>query len=517
MTGSSFHFLRGIRLTFSVLTFCSLTITLWAQTPPDSAPDRELQKLVERAEGTRLAVQTVQVAGKEFLNRDYAITEVPRELLGKSRYAFEGGNGERIVIRFRQPAVMFAVFEFNDTGKWSFADGKSPQEHGWHVWRAEAYSGSSNPVQNGQPHRVPIWFQEFRSGEELSHLPGWWLCLGIVDLETASRLQGFQAGLFTAQRPIVPVYSHALEMGRIRSLNVPVFNTRDDIRHWQDQQRKLFLQRMVYPYQGNITITANEVIQRKQYNQQEFCVSLNGDQLFRYFRLEPHSDARHFPTMICFMGHGRISQMLDEEQSYQHACAASFAKSGYLVYVMENIGMGPGPDIHRDLDQVLRLEGYGWYSLLFAHQRILFDKVFSDPMVEASHVGVTGVSTGGFLALSAAAMEDRIAAASVQGIFGSMRVSFIQDRKNHCLCGAIPNLLPEFDLPELALLVAPRPLQFINGSQDGFPPAEAERCLKLIAPIYRQSEGDTPRFDVPIGGHAYYFEPALEFFQQALK
>jgi S-formylglutathione hydrolase FrmB len=184
---------------------------------------------------------------------------------------------------------------------------------------------------------------------------------------------------------------------------------------------------------------------------------------------------------------------------------------------MENIGMESGTDTHLDLDRLHRLEGYGWYSLLFAHQRMLLNRVFSDPEVDSKQVAVTGVSTGGLLALSAAAMEPRVAAASVQGIFGSMRVSFIRDRNQHCSCGAIFGLLPGFDLPELALLVAPRPLHVSNGATDGFTPQEAERCLRLIEPTYQQAGGQAPQFTISPGGHEFTFEPALKFFQFHLR
>lgn len=248
-------------------------------------------------------------------------------------------------------------------------------------------------------------------------------------------------------------------------------------------------------------------------------LEIDGERLFRYFKLIPNDLAAQEPraSIVCFMGHGKVKQILEETDSYQHACAAEFARAGYVVFAMENIGMEPGADTHHDLDRTLRLEGRGWYSLLFAHQRIVLDRVFTDPAVDQENVGVAGVSTGGLLALSAAAMEPRIRAASVQGIFGSMRVSFIRDRNRHCGCGAIPRLLPEFDLPELALLVAPRALHISNGQTDGFPPAEAERCLRLIEPIYKRAGGQTPHFTTPPGGHAFAIEPSLKFFASQLR
>ena len=129
---------------------------------------------------------------------------------------------------------------------------------------------------------------------------------------------------------------------------------------------------------------------------------------------------------------------------------------------------------------------------------------------------MTGVSTGGLLALSAIAMDARVATASVQGIFGSMRVSFIQDRDHHCACGAIPGLLPDFDLPEMALLAAPRPLHISNAAQDGFRPSEAKRNVERITPHYLAAGGKEPIFTTPPGGHEYAFDPALEFFEATI-
>jgi len=508
---------RFLLLMFSIAT--SMFISPAMAQKPDLIPADQLKELVERTSGADVVVDTSRVGGKSFLNRHYEIMELPEELHGVPRYAFNGGEGERLTIRFRQSAVVFAVFEYNDTGNWSFPGGLPPSRYGWNIWRAEAYRGSSNPEKNNRPHRASVWFQEFKAGQELSQLPGWWVCAGIVNLETARKFHGFRPGLIAPSRPVLQMYSHALNAQRLHPLHVPAFDSQEAIRSWQESQRTLFIQRLVYPYQEPVSVTACDTIDRVGYREQEFRVEFNGSQLFRYFRLEPGtgSPSSALPAIVCFMGHGKVKQILDEQESYQKGCASNFARKGYLVYVMENIGMEPGTDTHHDLDRVLRLEGYGWYSLLFAHQRILLDQVFSDPMVDPRRVGVTGVSTGGLLALSAAAVEPRIAAASVQGIFGSMRVSFIKDRNGHCGCGAIPNLLPEFDLPELALLVAPRPIQFSNGSKDGFSPQEADRCRQLITPVYLQAGGKTPQLVVPEGGHAYAFEPALEFFGATLK
>lgn len=479
--------------------------------------EKELGALIEKIEGARTTISESDVGAQTFLNRDYQMLELPRELVGLPRISFDGGSGGRVRLIFKQPTVIFAAFEYNDTGSWSFEDNRSPGEHGWHPWRADAYRGSSNPKKkDGSPRRASVWFREFKAGQTLSGLPAWWVCLGVTDLANARRIDGFKEGLATNMPPAPRIHSHPATAARTRDLNIPALDSAAAIQRWQAERRKAFVRRMLFPYDGEVEINDGESVENDGVVRRDIEVTLDGARLFRYFRLAPAGSARKRPAIVCFMGHGKVKQILDEPESYQHACASEFAKAGYLVFAMENIGMEPGKDTHLDLDQALRLEGRGWYSLLFAHQRILLDRVLADPGVDPKRVGVAGVSTGGLLALTAAAMEPRIAAASVQGIFGSMRVSFIRDRNSHCKCGAIPGLLPDFDLPELALMVAPRPLHISNGERDGFSPAEAERCLDLIEPIYLKAGGGKPRVDIPPGGHAFALMPALEFFEETL-
>lgn len=472
----------------------------------DSLTQIAAEALIEAPAGTQLEAGVSRVGTKTFLNRDYHMTDLPAELAGKFRYAFKGGSGDQVRIRFRQPAVIFAAFEYNRTGAWSFADGRPPDEFGWHLWRPDGYAGTSNKG------RTTIWFREYRAGQELANLPAWWLCLAIVDPLTAGRMEGFRAGLVSETPQIAPLHSHVEAAADPQPLSAPPAASVKTFQAWQEDRRARFVEQMLYPYEGRVEIAPGRETQHPGHRRREFQVTLDGRRLFRFFRLQPETAPR--AAIVCFMGHGKVSQILDEPDSYQHACATRFADAGHLVFAMENIGMEPGTDTHLDLDQSLRLDGHGWYGLLFAHQRILLDHVFADPQVPTDRVAVAGVSTGGLLALSAAAMEPRIAAASVQGIFGSMRVSFIRDRRRHCKCGAIPRLLPDFDLPELALLIAPRALHIANGRTDGFSPEEAGRCVDLVTPWFKSAGGNPPRFTISPGGHEFAFDTAQSFFTE---
>jgi glycerophosphoryl diester phosphodiesterase len=459
---------------------------------------------------------------RTFLNRDYEMMALPQPLVNAPRIIFNGGAGDQIKWKFTTPTVIFAAFQYNDSGAWSFRDGHQPGDFGWQRLAPNAYQGSSNAELGGKSQQADIYYCEFTSDQTLQNLPSWWVCLGVLGLHDAQQIKGFKLG---KSSPIyiktISDFSYEQWSSQRRPLAVPTFKSFDQWAAWQEQLRKSFRQDLVFPYSKKLSITPRGPAEQfDKYSQQEFTVSQGDQRLFRFFQLQPNdqptASIKRKPTIVCFMGHGKVAQILNELNSYQHACARQFVEQGYQVFALENVGMEPPSDRHHELDRLLRLDGYSWYSLLFAHQQILLDYVFEQPRTDVKRVGVTGVSTGGLLALSAAAMDTRIAATSVQGIFGSMRVSFIQDRQRHCGCGAIPNLLPAYDLPELALLVTPRALHVSNAKNDGFSPDEAQRCLKIITPLYRQAGGEQPQFSVPAGSHEFAFSAALQFFQDTI-
>ena len=478
-----------------------------------------LDALVESVTGTRTVKGFSAPGAKTFLNRDYKMQKLPEEFHGQPRYLFDGGSGDRVVIRFKQPAVVFAAFHYNDSGAWSFPDDHSPEDYGWHLFRKNAYRGTSNSNLNGKPHFASIYYCQFEAGEQLSGLPRWWVCLAVMDAKQATGIEGYKPDTSgPIEVKVEKPFSYEQWATKIRPLAVPAYENKQQWANWQQAQREKFRQRLVFEYPGKMEIVAvGDSVDRGQFSQQEFHVRHDDVKIFRFFRLVPHTaKKRNVSTIVCFMGHGKVKQILEERDSYQHACAAQFAEKGYLVFAMENVGMEPGRDTHHEIDRLLRLDGYCWYSLLFAHQQILLDHVFADHQVDAKRVGVTGVSTGGLLALSAAAFDPRVAAASVQGIFGSMRVSFIQDRNRHCRCGAIPGLLPQFDLPEMALLVTPRPIHISNAVKDGFTPQEAKRAIGQISNLYQQAGGPAPVFSEPPGSHEFAFGAASRFFESTI-
>lgn len=280
---------------------------------------------------------------------------------------------------------------------------------------------------------------------------------------------------------------------------------------WQRSQRSAFKARFYFPYEGTPEFNQTAVHRDAGTQTETWHVSLGGALLFRFFKLPPRGTK--LGTLLVFMGHGKVAQLLTDAGSYQAAAGAALARAGYEVYVMENVGMTPtdAADAHLHLDSLLSLNGYGWYSLLLAHQELLVRHVL-EHRVSGERLGAAGVSTGGFLALTAAALHPEVDAASVHGIFASAADSFGRDFTKHCECGSIDGLLPEFDLPSLALMIAPRPLHVNNNQSDSFSPDDARAALELIEPLRLRLGGPTPVFTSPPGKHGFAVAQTLEFF-----
>ncbi len=227
-----------------------------------------------------------------------------------------------------------------------------------------------------------------------------------------------------------------------------------------------------------------------------------------------------YPAIVMYSGHGNAGQLVFAKNSYQHAGAFELAQSGFVVYAMENRGMGELSYLgdHMRIDAVARLTGGSWYGEITTDALYLFEHVFQQPYVEKDKIGVGGVSTGGALSLFVSALDRRIAASFVQGYLGSFRTTF-GTRANHHTCNNIEGLLLVGDLPDIAAQVAPRPQMFVNGTRDTFFWQDAESAFHHIREIYSgMGAADHVEFLNPSGvAHELSPQLAVDFFLKTLK
>ena len=124
--------------------------------------------------------------------------------------------------------------------------------------------------------------------------------------------------------------------------------------------------------------------------------------------------------------------------------------------------------------------------------------------LDARRIGITGNSGGGTLSYWAACLDERIAACMPSCYFCPMADSI--GRIGHCECNYVPGALLEFDLPDLAGLIAPRPLVIVAGQRDEIFPVEAvRRGFRTVQRIYAAAgRADACRLCVGPEGHRYY-------------
>jgi len=135
--------------------------------------------------------------------------------------------------------------------------------------------------------------------------------------------------------------------------------------------------------------------------------------------------------------------------------------------------------------------------------------------VDATRLGVAGLSYGGTISLFLAAWDSRVAAAVVSGYFSSWAESHKMPW-NMCGSQVLPGMLGQLEHVDLGALIAPRPLLIESGTHDDlFPWTVAAAEVERLRAVYA-SGGAPDRLvhDVFEGVHEWHGVEAFRFFEQ---
>src|SRR5207248_11092749 len=138
---------------------------------------------------------------------------------------------------------------------------------------------------------------------------------------------------------------------------------------------------------------------------------------------------------------------------------------------------------------------------------LALDYLCSLPNVAAERVGCVGLSEGGKRTLYLVAMDDRVKAAVISGYYSTLKGAIREWDKlsGWDICNYVPGLLRYADYPDLAALIAPRPLLIENATDDSlYHQPAVEAALALTRQTYL-AQGAAERFDVDLftGGHKW--------------
>jgi dienelactone hydrolase len=172
----------------------------------------------------------------------------------------------------------------------------------------------------------------------------------------------------------------------------------------------------------------------------------------------PRGLTRPAAAILIVFGHG------DRLQGYQ-AVASAFVRQGYVVMTIEPYGGGetgeahPWNDYHGGMPSAaLTASGHPLNGLVVYNHLRALDYLCSRPEVDASRLGVTGVSGGGTHSMWLAACDGRVAAAVSGANPWVTRPDWYF--RHHCSCDTVPGLFQFAD--EDTLVAAACPAAFLR-------------------------------------------------------
>ncbi|PYI87450.1 MAG: hypothetical protein DME26_06110 [Verrucomicrobia bacterium] len=184
------------------------------------------------------------------------------------------------------------------------------------------------------------------------------------------------------------------------------------------------------------------------------------------------------PAVLYVCGHARVVTngiSYGNKVGYQHH-GAWFARNGYVCLLIDTLQLGEIEGLHHGTYR----EGMWWWNSrgytpagVEAWNSIrALDYLVSRPEVDPERLGITGRSGGGAYSWTTAALDERIkVAAPVAGVTDLQNYVVDGAIEGHCDCMFILHTY-RWDYPQLAALLAPRPLLIVNSDSDSIFPLD---------------------------------------------
>jgi hypothetical protein len=225
------------------------------------------------------------------------------------------------------------------------------------------------------------------------------------------------------------------------------------------------------------------------------------------------------PTILYLCGHSRQFKdgvSLGNKTAYQHH-GAWFARNGYVCLVLDTLQLGEIEGIHHGTH---RYGMWWWNSRGYTPAGVeawfgirALDYLCTRAEVDTNRFGITGRSGGGSYSWTIVALDDRVkVVAPVAGITDLQNQVVDGCVEGHCDCMFFVNTY-RWDFPQVAALIAPRPLLLGNSDKDKIFPldgvvrlhGEVRRIYDLYGAkdklgllITEGPHEDTPELQLPV-------------------
>lgn len=223
------------------------------------------------------------------------------------------------------------------------------------------------------------------------------------------------------------------------------------------------------------------------------------------YLLIPNTGKEKYPVAITMQGHstgfhnsiGEKKYDKDEDYHPRGQFALQAVQNGYAALAIEQRGMGERMAQRQDRrkkNQEIDLCRFAARVAIHMGRTILGERVFDIscaidqlsrfPALDTEKILITGNSGGGTISYYAAAMDERIRLSVPSCAFCPYPESILDVL--HCDCNYVPGAYCDFDMQDLACLIAPRPLVVVAGKDDPiFPIDGVKRGMETVERIYR--------------------------------
>lgn len=273
-------------------------------------------------------------------------------------------------------------------------------------------------------------------------------------------------------------------------------------------------------------------IDRGNYVEEKYALDV-GELVAPMFVLVPKTPPPYKP-ILAFHGHGPGVQfilgnyddpaMVETHRAKDENFAQRFAQDGYLVIAVEQRGfgeritpqMGDYGNACRHLSFEYMLEGRSMLGERIWDGMVAISYVQNRDDIVPDTVGCTGHSGGGTTALFLTAVDERVTVSTISCYFCGFRHSILG--MHHCECNYLAGLLALGDAGDVASLIAPRPMRFINGQNDPiFPIAGVHEQFPTVKQAYEVFDaGDNCTLAIHPGEHAYHYASSCEWMEKYL-
>lgn len=314
------------------------------------------------------------------------------------------------------------------------------------------------------------------------------------------------------------------------SLSFTGVSTPEEFVIWKDNLHEKLIELFAIP--NNLPIENLQVVEKNDNLKKYTMDAFDGDTII-FYELLPETETNH--AVIIFPGTGNQGAKdvlgLDSETSqfyYQSEIGRKLATQNYAVYVIEQRGWGErqidpgGLCIEKALlsTSALNCSGYAFYRILSSYGMALGQLQTIEALTLTNYVSslgyekitVMGLSLGGGIAMYTAALSDDVTNAVLASSVTSVERSFTFDAKG---------MLQYYDIPDIASMIAPRPIYLSWGLNDNLPfrfEAETLYTASKIQEAYEifDATGNMTVIahdDTFNHGHNYHIDSVLKFLE----